>query len=131
MAYILGYGDKTIEVAGTDEASSTKKGLMPSDDKRIFDDIKNSYVFIGAKVQDLEFGSVASNTAAGSKSFAASLVDGTDYFIVVAIGGAYGNLYSTSWNHDTKKIQTNAMNLSNGTHSLTVRVLNICFKKID
>ena len=91
--------------------------------------LSQGYIFIGAKVQDLEFGVVGTDKGAGSKTFVASLVDGTDVFVPTGFIGAYGNGYSYSYNQDDKTITSNAMNLSNGSHSLTLRVTNLCFKK--
>lgn len=92
---------------------------------------------------DADFGSLESNQASGIKSFTVTLDSRQMQYInkyreagyelwtrIVSVSGAYGNAYSYSVTSDTLnsggntiKVTSNAMNLSNGSHTLNVRFM--------
>lgn len=98
---------------------------------------------IAIQQYDADFGSIATNASSGLKTFTVTISSGrlsdiTDYRNqgytispgILSGSGAYGNPFSysvTSNNLNTGGsnivISSNAMNLSNGTHSLTVRFI--------
>lgn len=91
---------------------------------------RTAYAYIGYVQMNCAFGALASEASSEVIEFTPNLLSGTDHFTVDVVGGNFGNIHSLTIDQSAKTFSARALNVTAGTHTVTVVVLVKCYKKL-